>query len=243
MKKTNLFGMPVVSGVQPYPEGPFPSDDREYFIITYETDIELLKEIAPKPLEVVSPYVKFEFIRMPSYGLGDFCESGQVIEVKLNDEVGNYIHRMYLDGATSVAAGREVWGFPKMMASPRLYIDQDALVGTLDYGTLRVAQASMGLKQKRVPLDKVKEAAEQPTFVLKSIPHVDGTPRVCELVKFNLSNVNVKGAWSGSSALDLFQHALIPVADLPIKRIISAVHFIADVTVDYGEVVHDYLSK
>jgi acetoacetate decarboxylase len=36
---------------------------------------------------------------------------------------------------------------------------------------------------------------------------------------------------------------LLPMATLPVKKVVSAVHFVADVTVDYGEVVEDYLRE
>jgi acetoacetate decarboxylase len=240
---TNLFNMPKVNGIQPYPEPPYYSKNREYFVINYETELELLKNVVPDPLEVTSNIVRFEFIRMPAYGLGDFTESGQVIPVSYNGEDGGYIHTMVLDGPTSTASGREIWGFPKRNANPRLYIDNtDALVGVLDYGSLRVAQGVMGLKQKKVSLETVHRAATQATFVLKAMPHVDGTPRICELVKFYLKDVVVHEAWTGPVSLQLFEHALLPMATLPIKKVISAVHFVADVTVDYGEVVKDYLT-
>jgi acetoacetate decarboxylase len=240
----NLFNMPKVNGIQPYPEPPYYSKNREYFVIDYETDVDLLRKVVPEPLEVKSNIVKYEFIRMPSYGLGDFTESGQVIPVTYKGEAGSYIHTMVLDGPTSVAAGREIWGFPKRSANPKLYIDNtDALVGVLDYGSLRVAQGVMGLKQRKVSLEAVHKAATQATFVLKSIPHVDGTPRVCELVKFYLKDVVVHEAWTGPASLQLFEHALLPMAKLPVKRVVSAVHFVADVTVDYGVVVEDYLPE
>jgi acetoacetate decarboxylase len=243
MSKRNLFNMPVQSGIQAYPEGPYYSNNREYLIISYETDMDLLRKVVPEPLKVTDPIVKFEFIRMPAYGLGDFTESGQVIPVEFKGEKGGYIHAMVLDGPTSVAGGREIWGFPKRIAQPKLYVDQDALVGTLDYGTLRIAQASMGLKQIPVPLAQIKKAVQAPAFVIKAIPDVDGTPKICQLVKFKFSKVDVKEAWTGPAALNLFHHALVPMAELPVKRIISAVHFVVDIVLPYGEVAHDYLAK
>jgi hypothetical protein len=37
-------------------------------VIDYETDIDLLRKVVPEPLEATSNVVKYEFIRMPSYG-------------------------------------------------------------------------------------------------------------------------------------------------------------------------------
>jgi acetoacetate decarboxylase len=45
-----------------------------------------------------------------------------------------------------------------------------------------------------------------PSYLLKIIPHVDGTPRICELVRYCLTDIHVKGAWTGRGALDLRDH-------------------------------------
>jgi acetoacetate decarboxylase len=84
---------------------------------------------------------------------------------------------------------------------------------------------------------------ESPTFLLKIIPHVDGTARICELVQYSLTDILIKGAWSGPGALQLNPHALAPVADLPVLEIISAVHIMADLTLPLGTVAYDYLTK
>jgi acetoacetate decarboxylase len=34
-----------------------------------------------------------------------------------------------------------------------------------------------------------------PNFLLKIIPHVDGRPRICEIVEYRLTDINLKGAW------------------------------------------------
>jgi acetoacetate decarboxylase len=52
----------------------------------------------------------------------------------------------------------------------------------------------------------------------------------------------VKGAWTGPGALELFHHALAPLAELPIREIVSVTHTICDITLRYGKVVCDYLA-
>lgn len=89
-----------------YPKGPYHFINREFFTITYETDIEKLKKIVPEPLEVTEPIVKFEFIRMPdSTGFGDYIESGQVIPILYKGKQGVYSHAMYLNNEAPIAAG------------------------------------------------------------------------------------------------------------------------------------------
>jgi acetoacetate decarboxylase len=53
--------------------------------------------------------------------------------------------------------------------------------------------------------------------------------------------VIVHGAWTGPAALELFHHALAPVAALPVLQVLSASHIVSDLTLNLGTVVHDYL--
>ena len=61
------------------------------------------------------------------------------------------------------------------------------------------------------------------------------------LVEFRLEDIKISGAWTGPGSLQLNPHALAPVAELPVLEVVSAVHFIADLTLGLGRVVHDYL--
>jgi acetoacetate decarboxylase len=239
--RAKAFAMPLTSPA--YPPGPYKFYNREYLIITYRTDIEKLRALVPEPLQVTDALVKYEFIRMPdSTGFGNYTESGQVIPVTFEGKPGGYVHSMYLDDDAPIAGGREIWGFPKKLAQPVLTASKDVLLGTLDYGTVRVATGTMGFKHRALDKEKIKASMVQPSFLLKIIPHVDCSPRICELVRYFLEDVTVKGAWEGPAALELFEHALAPVARLPVREVISGVHILADLTLGLGEVVHDYLA-
>jgi len=115
------------------------------------------------------------------------------------------------------------------------------MVGTLDYGPVRVATGTMGYKHTAADRAAIKAALEAPNFLLKIIPHVDGSPRICELVEYYLEDIELKGAWTGPGALDLHAHALAPVAELPVLEVLSATHIIADLTLGLGKVIYDYL--
>jgi acetoacetate decarboxylase len=242
--RERAFAMPLTSPA--YPPGPYRFVNREYLIITYRTDPAKLRAIVPEPLELNErePLVKYEFIRMPdSNGFGDYTESGQVIPVTFRGRKGGYTHCMFLNDEGPIAGGRELWGFPKKLAQPTLQTEIDTLVGTLDYGPIRVATGTMGYKHREADLAKVKLSLETPNFLLKIIPHVDGTPRICELVEYHLEGIVLKGAWTGPAALCLTPHALAPVAELPVLKVVSAVHICADLTLGLGEVVYDYLRQ
>ena len=244
--RANAFAMPMTNPA--FPRGPYRFMRREFLIITYRTDMDALRAVVPEPLEVLEPLVKYEFIRMPdSTGFGDYTESGQVIPVQIKTaagiEKGAYVHAMYSDDHPPIAGGRELWGFPKKLATPKLDYETDTIVGTLDYGKVRIATATMGFKHRTVEPTALLAGIAQPNFLLKIIPHVDGTARICELVRYHMVDVNLHGAWTAPASLELHPHALAPVADLPVLKIESAVHYIADMTLALGTVEYDYLSS
>ncbi len=178
-----------------------------------------------------------------STGFGDYTESGQVIPVSFKGRKGNYTHCMFLNDHPPIAAGRELWGFPKELADPSLKAEIDTLVGELHYHQLRIAVGTMGYKYKQADLAAVKASLAAPNFLLKIIPHVDGTPRICELVEYHLTEIDLKGAWTGPAELTLMSHALAPLAELPVLEIVSGLHLIADLTLPLGRVVYDYLER
>ncbi|MGV4925842.1 acetoacetate decarboxylase [Streptomyces sp. BHT-5-2] len=216
--------------------------DREYLNVVYRTDPDALRAVVPEPLRIDEPLVRFEVMKMGDVsGYGPYTEAGQAIPVSFEGERGEYLHAMYLDNFPATASGREVAAYPKVIGSPRLHVDAGALVGTLDHGTLRVATATMGYKHHELDRREAEAQITVPTFMLKIIPGYDGSPRVQELVRTRITDVTVKGAWTGPARLQLFQHVLAPLADLPVLEVVSASHLLTDLTLAGVEPVHDYL--
>ncbi|MFE0190131.1 acetoacetate decarboxylase [Streptomyces sp. NPDC058989] len=218
--------------------------DREYLNIVYRTDRDALRAVVPEPLEIDEPLVRFEVMRMGDVtGYGPYTEAGQAIPVRYEGERGEYLHAMYLDNFPATASGREASAYPKVAGSPALYVDHGALVGVLDHGTVRVATATMGYKHHELDPEEAAAQITVPTFMLKLVPGFDGTAQVAQLVRTEISDVVVKGAWSGPARLQLFEHVLAPLADLPVREIVSAAHILTDLTLAPVRPVHDYLVR
>jgi len=186
--------------------------------------------------------------RPDTTGLGSYTECGQAVQVRFGQEKGEYLHSMYLDNLPALASGREISAYPKVFGSPRLYVDSDTLVGTLDYGSLRVATATMGYKHRPLDLEKAKAEVCVPTFMLKILwtyesPKPAGEPRICELLRTEITDITVKGAWTGPARLDLVAHALAPMADFPVREIVSCSHILTDLTLARARRCHNYLDN
>ena len=72
MRKTDVRKLPSMPAGPSYPAGPYRFVDREYMVITYETDPEIVRAELPEPLEPIEePLVDYEWIKMPdSSGFG-----------------------------------------------------------------------------------------------------------------------------------------------------------------------------
>lgn len=248
----NIPSMPIAA--VSYPRGPYRFVDREYLIVTYESDPEAIREQVPEPLEPDgSNTVLYEFIRMPdSSGFGNYTESGVVIPCRFQGEPVNFTSQMYLDDEPPISGGREIWGFPKKLAAPTLQVVKDTLTGHLEYAGQPVAIATMGYKHENVicrhsgaaltvDSEAILKKMGKTQVNLKLIPHVDGNLAIAQLVAYNLTEINLKGAWEGPARLHLIPHVNAPVADLPVRKVLGGLHLVADLTLPFGRVIYDYL--
>ena len=202
MRREDVLKLPSMPAAGPsYPAGPYRFVDREYMIISYETDPDVIRAELPEPLEPpAEPIVHYEWIKMPdSSGFGSYTESGLVIPARFRGEDVSFVSQMYLDDDPPIAAGREIWGFPKKYAHPKLEIAKDTLTGTLRYAGELVAMGTMAYKHEAMAggAEAATAALTRTQVNLKLIPGVDGQPEICQLVAINLSEITVKGSWSG----------------------------------------------
>ena len=176
-----------------------------------------------------------------STGFGAYTEAGQVIPCQVRRAArATYTHNMFLNDHPPIAAGRELWGFPKKLAGPPSASHRHARRHARLWARA-LATGTMGYKHGQGNADSTLAELAAPNFLVKIIPHVDGSPRVCELVEYRLEDIQLKGVWSGPGALSLHAHALAPVAELPVLEVVSTVHLVADLTLGLGKVVLDYL--
>ncbi len=235
--------MPLAS--PSYPKGPYRFIDREYLLIHYESDPDAIRAMLPEPLEPDGNHAIFEWMKMPdSAGFGAYQECGINIAAKWNGTPCNYSAMMFLDDESPTTGGREIWGFPKKIGNPELCVVHDTLTGTLAYDEQQVALGTMAYKYTSLAQDhgETLAAMGKLNVNLKFIPDVDGGPKIAQLVGYHLADVTLKGAWAGPARLHLVPHVNCRVADLPVRKILFGRHIIADLTLPYGQVLHDYLA-
>jgi acetoacetate decarboxylase len=107
-----------------------------------------------------------------STGFGDYTESGLVIPARFKVEKGYYVHAMCLDDDAPILGGRELWGFPKKLATPRIAHEGDVVRCTLECGSALCVNASVGYKHHIAHKAEIATSPDAPNFLLKIMPHV-----------------------------------------------------------------------
>ena len=218
--------------------------DREYFNVVYRTDLDAFRAAVPHPLTVSDPLVRFEVMHMGDVdGFGPYTECGLVLSVSLDGEQGEFLHSMYLDHFAATASGREVAAYPKAMGAPALSVEQGALLGTLDLGSVRVATATMAYQSSPMTDADARAVIGRPTWSVKLIRGYDGQSIVLDLAQTQITDLSVKWAYQGPARLHLVDHVLAPLADLPVREVVQASHIMTDLRLAPWTQAHDYLAQ
>lgn len=241
-----ILAAPAIPMIAPrHPYLPHRFVDRGYMVITCESDPAAIRAAVPEPL-VPDPsnQVSYEWIRTPGPpGFGDHTQSAVAIPCSFRGRPCDFVAQIYFDDGPPLAIEHETGGFLRNHACPKMAIARRTLTGTLDFAGQRVATGAVTYKHALYAggLSNLEASLRRPRCRLKIIPDIDGDAAIAQLVGVELADVTVKGAWTGPARLDLTPHVDAPVADLPVRRVIGARHFVVDMTLPAGQVLVDYL--
>ena len=238
---------PVMPTLRPsYPRGPWHYKDMHQLIVTYESTPEAVRAVLPRPLvPAEGNRVTIEWRHMSDVtGFGPYTEVGHSVACTFEGKPAIYVFQAFLDSESPTLAGREILGFPKRHGEPQLKTVREILMGTLCYGGVQVALATMPYREVDMSdrLPELERDLQTTQLVLKLLPDVDNhTPKVAQLVRVNLYDVRLRGAWGGPAELFMVPHVGCPVAALPVVRVLEGRQHLWDMTLSDGEVVFDYL--
>ena len=105
--------------------------DAQMLIVFWETKPEVIVKLLPPPLKPTSHPVVWAFVAFyPNTNFDvTYRESALFIRAAFNGEVGGYCLAMPVTSDIAMAAGREIYGFPKKMADIHYKKDGDTIEG------------------------------------------------------------------------------------------------------------------
>lgn len=193
--------------------------------VVFETDPDVIAAVLPPPLspsvEASTARLRIAIVDMGT-GLKPFGAGWFGVRCRHGDVEGEYALLMPMTTEQSVIGGRETFGEPKKIADVGLQLDGDRISAHVERMGFKVAEISGQLGEERPGYEKDKI-----DFYFKLLPSpdgngLDGDPPFVYCHR-NEAARNVRAI---DGELKLMESPLDPVADIPVRSIVS---------MEYGE--------
>ena len=186
--------------------------------VVFETDPDVVASVLPRPLQPSAPTARLRIAVVDMGGPGPVFGAGWFgIRARHDSVEGEYPLFMPMTTEQSTIGGRERFGEPKKLGQVRLAVDGGQVRGDIARMGSTVAEltGSLGPEQPGYERDKVD-------FYFKAFPHPDGTglegdPALVYCRRHEVARV----VRTVTGDCKLFDAPLDPVADFPVRRVVS----------------------
>ena len=237
------FGFDTPVDAPLYAKPPIHYRDVHAISILYETDMEAALDLLPEGLVIEPPALaSVLFIKYPFSTLGPYDETILGISCLFEGTPRFYIPHIVLNSEMPLAAGREIWGFPKKLADITIETDapSDLLSGKMERPSGHLI-CSAGIRPE-TPVDVSGEPEDSYSLALRLIPSpVEvAKPSLAELVETHSVNT-LKEVWTGPGWVEFHSHSEVdPWHKLKVKEVVNASYRINDMILGFGRVVRTY---
>jgi acetoacetate decarboxylase len=228
-----------------YPPPPVIYRNVEFQYVFFEADPDAIARHLPEPLVPDPDGAAMAMgIRVPfSSGYGAFSEALVQLKCSLRGQVGWYCSHVWHDGPRGIAAGREIWGTPKIFA--------DLDVRNVEGGYLsRAAVSGAPIVTISSTHDRPADVAElpvlDPAWRLKVIPRADGPGlAVKQLVDGSpaTSDFEVHLALAGRGTVEFHASPFSDLTALRPRGAGRAFYLETSYAEGYGAIALDYLTE
>jgi acetoacetate decarboxylase len=236
------YSMPEVAPL--YDAPPYIYQGNRSINILFKTIPETLQALVPAPL-VPNPdsvlFIYFAQFNVVAPTRFRYLEMGIGVPASFSDIAGQYAAYLYLDKAGAIVPGREIYGWPKKDAEIAFTEDKDGIAAQVVRDGVVLADATLHLLEK---VDPIPQQPGAPWFNLKLIPSVkkNAPPDIMQLTSTVIES-EMKEMYTGSATLKLSSSVSDPLGDIPILAVLEGRFTVDDITLGYGDVIHDYLNE
>lgn len=253
---TTGFNQPVTAPL--YPDPPYYYRGAQVLLGIYTAaDTDAVKRHLPPGVTVAEdPAVCITWVcHYPFTTFGTYNELIQLVRVTFKGETYLYCPMIYTDAEAPMAAGREVWGWPKKMADLK-FVDGGEGPGFRELMQFE-AERPTGKRLCTVTFSPERPATMEdvgstPHLTLRYMPGAEtgSMPSVCELLctaPTTSPQITADGSpmiWSGRCSVTMDSPSVHdPLHDLRPGTMLPSLYGVFDWTLPQGTVVHDYLAE
>ncbi len=240
------FGFSGPADAPLFQKPPFHYRGVESMIILYETEEEAALALLPEGLEIALPAtVNINIFSAPFTTLGSYNSAMIRINCLWQGQPKGYVCYQIVTGDAAMAAGREIWGYPKKLGHVKFTKENQMLTATVERPrAYRLCTASV---RPEVPLDEKHIASLSPTLrppnvCLKIIPSPEEAEgcSIAQLVESG-GSTRITELWQGTGSIHFDTPSpMDPWNKLVVKRVIGSYFSRYDTVLTYGSVLKTY---
>jgi acetoacetate decarboxylase len=229
-----LLSMPVSASL--YPEPPYYYTNAEIAAILFSVDRDKVANIVPEPLKLPrSPMVMAFVAWYPETTIGPYHEAATLIQSFLKTEntrfEGFYCNSMFVDSDIALAAGREIWGYPKKLADMSVKKTGNKFVGLLRRNDIDVMKITIDAQ------NVLQSLPNADTLTLKQIIKPDGSG--LELQEFIKTPMQMEAldTKAGTSTIEFHESNTDPLYLLEPKAVMQGLCGTINMVLPYGTII------
>jgi len=238
-KNSSSCSIPVSAPL--YAEPPYLYRSSNSLICIFRADVHAVASLVPQPLKPAPGGLVYGWQNdFHAVGLGSYHEAIISIPVEFKGKPGQYMAYLYLDSDVPIAAGREIFGFPKKLGHFSLLDRENVLTRVVKRAGIELFRLSVQLTGPGQAEDIA--ALANPIYNLKIFPSVrkGALPEVRHLTSVTLQNVVVHRIVEGNATVQFGESPADPLAILKPLEVLKAVYCELDFDLPYGEVAYEY---
>lgn len=237
-----ITNMPAFCGYYPMPPARYRNVRFHY--VYFRADVSAVDSVLPACFDPAEDGFCAAFgLEVPwSANYGQFEESGLIVKCTYNDQIGYFAPVVFLNSRSSIPAGREIYGTPKVFADVEVGMDERVMyTQTLMAGTSALSIRST--MHREATIDEMPRL--QPSWRLKVIPKADGNGvdvmQIIDVSKVT-SDVAVHVCRAGDGVVEFNRVPIYDLSDFTPRECFGAHYIEMDYTEGYAEIVRDLLA-
>jgi acetoacetate decarboxylase len=186
--------------------------------VVFETDPDVIAQVLPRPLEPAEPTARVRIATVDmGTGLRPFGAGWFGVRARHGEQLGEYALFMPMTTEQATIGGRETYGEPKKIGDVVLSLDGDRITGWIERMGFRSVELSgvLGSESAGYERDKLD-------FYFKFNPAPDGVGFDHDpVLVYCHRHERARRVRPVDGELKLLDSPLDPVADIPVRRIVS----------------------
>ncbi|MHA1916192.1 MAG: acetoacetate decarboxylase family protein [Promethearchaeota archaeon] len=166
------YSMPRQSGL--YPPPPFEYQNARAIILVFQCAPNVKKKYLPQEfISIEGGLDALIILEYPQTSIGLYNECIVTLNCTYDNKPGLYVFSIYVDTDVALAAGREIWGIPKKLATIKLsQIKNNTVEGSVEREGIKLFEVSADVLNTEPGLNPKEMFETLPFYNLKLIPDI-----------------------------------------------------------------------